>query len=252
MNCDIFVPIRLTNTRLPQKALRELHGKPIIHYLIERLRYATKIRHIVVCTTTLESDNPLVEFLEKNKIKVFRGNEKDILVRFLDAAKQFDTNFFVNVDGDDIYTDPAYIDKIVDEFQKTNTDFIDMIGFPFGLRSVGITINALQKICDLKKTNDTETGYRNFFTKIKLFNTKNIVYDLKTKFPDNLRLSLDYQEDFDLAEVIFKTLGNNFHLLDLLKLFEEKPELLKITDRLVTQWNEHWNTNLTDLSIRDM
>ena len=32
-----------------------------------------------------------------------------------------------DVGADDIYTDPIYVDQVVDEFEKTKADFIDMV-----------------------------------------------------------------------------------------------------------------------------
>ena len=251
-NFDIFIPVRLSNTRLPKKAMKTVNGKPIIKYLIERLQSAKKIRNIVVCTTTNANDDPLVEYLKKEKVMVFRGSEKDILLRYLDAAKNFSTDFIVSVDGDDIYTDPFYVDKVVDEFEKTNADYVDMVGFPFGIASVGIKISALKKICDLKKTDNTETGYRLFFTKNDIFKIRNLELPSHIQFPQNLRLTLDYEEDFLLAQKVFDALGNNFHLEDILELFEKNPELLKITDNLEKRYKEHWNNNLANTSIRDI
>jgi spore coat polysaccharide biosynthesis protein SpsF (cytidylyltransferase family) len=252
MNCDIYVPVRLRSTRLPQKAIKEISGKPVIQYLIERLKTTKKIRNVIVCTTALKDDNPLVEFLEKEKIMVYKGNEKDILDRYLQATKYFDTDFIVSVDGDDIYTDPLLVDRIVSEFEKTKADYIDMMGYPFGLAPVGIKTESLQKICDIKKTDNTETGYRLFFTQTNLFKVLTLKPEFDIKFAKNLRLTLDYNEDFELAKVIFKSLGNNFHVNDLLKLFEERPELLKITDSLQAKYKEHWNKNVADISIRDI
>lgn len=252
MNYDIFIPVRLSSTRLLNKALKDIDGKPIIHYLIDRLKQAKKIRHIIVCTTTNASDDLLVKFLEKNNILFFRGDEQDILTRFLCAAKHFNTDFLVDVGADDIYTDPIYVDKVVDEFEKTEADFIDMIDFPIGIASVGIKTKALEKICKLKKTHNTETGYRLFFTKNKIINVHQLKPQSNIKFPKNLRLTLDYEEDLILAEKILKALGNNFHLNDLLNLFEQKPELLKITENLDKRYEEHFQENLTDTFIRDI
>ena len=252
MNYDIFIPVRLQSSRLPNKAMISLNGKPIIKYLIDRLQHTKKIRKIVVCTTTHESDNKLVEFLKKEKILIFRGSEKDILARFLDAAKQFGTDLIVAVDGDDIYSDPSYVDKIVTEFEQTNADYIHLVETPVGFLPLGIKTSALEKICKLKKTDNTETGYGRFFTENNLLDVRALNPHLKIKFPEKLRLSLDYKEDLDVTREIFGTLGNDFHIEDVLKLLKEKPELLKIISNLEEKWNEHWNKNLSDASIKDI
>ncbi len=210
MNCDVLIPVRTGNTRLPGKALKKIDGKEIILYLVERLKLCKNIRKVIICTTSLSSDDMLSELLTRNNIDYFRGSEKDILDRFNSAAKKFGTDFIINVDGDDIYTDPIYVDQMAQHFENTHDDYIDMIGFPFGFRSVGFSKNALTKICELKDTNDTETGYRDYFTTVDIFKIFNIDYNF-IEFPKNLRLSLDYEEDLDLAKIIFNKLGNNFH-----------------------------------------
>ena len=47
-------------------------------------------------------------------------------------------------------------------------------------------------------------------------------------------------------------LGNDFHLSDILKLFENSPDLLKITENLEKKYKEHWDGNVADTSIRDI
>ena len=249
INCDVLIPVRTGNTRLPGKALKQIDGKETILYLIERLKTCKNIRKIIVCTTSLPSDDLLSELLTRKKIDFFRGSEKDILNRFYLASKKFQTDFIINVDGDDIYTDPTYIDKMAQHFENTSADYIDMIGFPFGFRSVGFSKNALETICKLKDTDDTETGYRDFFTATDVFKISNINYDY-IEFPKNLRLSLDYQEDLNLAKIIFNKLGNDFHLFDILKLFKNTPNLLDVTDNLEMKWTEHYKNNLTNFSLK--
>ena len=251
-NYDIFIPVRLSNTRLPSKAMKLVDDKPIILYLIERVLKSKKIRNVIVCTTTNESDDPLVTLLEKMNILVFRGDEKDILTRYLDASKKFDTDYIISIDGDDIYTDPNYVDEIISIFEKTDCDYVDMIGFPFGIASVGIKVTALEKICKLKTSDNTETGYRLFFTENKIFN----VYELKPSkdfsFPKNIRLTLDYKEDLDLASKIFHELGNDFHLEDIIGLFKKNPELLQLTNNLEERYKQHWDKNVAKTHLKDI
>ena len=74
MDADIFIPATLGSRRLHHKHLREINGKPLIKYLIERLQSCKKIRNIVVCTTNSKIDDLLVSFLQKEGILVFRGS----------------------------------------------------------------------------------------------------------------------------------------------------------------------------------
>lgn len=252
MNIDVFVPVRLGSNRLPKKAMKEVNGKPIIKYLIERLQNTNKTRRLVVCTTTSKLDDELVEYLRKEEIEFFRGDEHDILIRYLNAANEFGTDFIVNVEGDDIYTDPLCVDKIVEEFERTNADYIDIIEMPLGLSPSGIKTDALRKVCSMKKTNNTETGYKRFFTTTNLFHVKHLRLEKVLNFPPNTRLTLDYQEDLDLAREIFKNIGNNFHKEDILSLFKGQPDLLDITKNLEERYSEYYNQNISDISTKDM
>ena len=79
LNADIFIPVRLSSQRLPSKHLKLVNGEPVILKLIRRLEKSKKIRKIIVCTTTHDSDEPLIEILEKQSILYFRGDKNDII-----------------------------------------------------------------------------------------------------------------------------------------------------------------------------
>ena len=55
-------------------------------------------------------------------------------------------------------------------------------------------------------------------------------------FPKNLRLTLDYEEDFELINNIFTKLhkdGKVFILKDILELFKKEPDLAKINEKRI-------------------
>lgn len=250
MNFDIFIPVRLGNTRLPKKALKHCNNKPIILDLVERLSTIKNVRNIVICTTESVSDDELVSLLNSKDILVFRGSEKDTLSRFLGAAQKFGTDVIINVDGDDIYTDPKYIESLIKKFENEKPDLIDMIGFPFGFRSVAFSRDALEKLCMLKNTEITDTHYRDFFIKSELFQVSYLKYD--KKFPKNIRLTLDYPEDYELSKKIFSKLGNNFHLENIIDLFNEEPELLSLTENLDEKWKTHYDDDVQDFTLKKL
>jgi spore coat polysaccharide biosynthesis protein SpsF len=258
MNSDIFIIARMGSSRLPAKHLKIILNKPIILHLIERLRLAKKVRKIVVCTTRKKEDDILVELLKKENIEYFRGSEKDILDRFYQAAKFFQTDIIVDVEGDKIYTDPTYVDKVVEEMEQFNIDYVEgelsdkdlsQIHGIHGFIPAGINVNSLQKIILLKKTENTETGYKEFFTKSKNMKLKYIELDSELKIPEHTRLTLDYQEDFELAIKIFDKLGNFFNAKDVIKLLTNETKLLSITEPLIKKWDKYYKQNLTDNSL---
>ena len=260
MNSDILILARLDNKRLPSKHLQLINDTPMILKLIKRLRMAKKIRKIIVCTTTDQSDDPLVEILESESILYFRGDANDIVKRLLDAANYFGTDLIVDVEGDKIYTDPLFVDKVVDELQNNQVDFV--IGNdspnefnPFnhlihGVIPAGIRKACLEKVYNSKITSNTETGYHEFFTQSDLISKKYIIIDELSE--KNIRLTIDYPEDLELAKKIFQELGDYFHYYDILDLIKKNPMLLKITQKIIDEWKINYKKNVCDLSLKDI
>ncbi len=199
-----------------------------------------------------------ITILEKLEVDFFRGNEKDILQRFLDAANKFDTDIIIDVEGDKIYTDPEYVDKLAFILKTKNVDFI--IGndsktdfnpsnhFIHGIIPAGFTKNSLEEICKSKVTHNTETGYHEFFIKFPNINSEFLVIETND-FLNKIRLTLDYPEDLKLAEEIFGILEPNFSKEELIKLFKENPHLLKITENVDKKWIQNYQENRTKLDF---
>ncbi len=164
MNTAIFVPVRLSSTRLPSKGLLNLHGKPCLQLLIERLKRAKNIDLIILCTTKEASDDNLVDFAKKNGIKWYRGKTSDIIDRYYHAAKEFNVDTIINVDGDDIFCEPSFIERTAKEMMNSDIDFIIWKDLPLGSTPLGVKVEALTKVWKLKETEDTETGWARFFT----------------------------------------------------------------------------------------
>lgn len=253
MNIDIFILARLGSSRLPEKHLKKILGVPVIIHLINRVKKAEKIRKIIVCTTNLKSDDKLCDFLKNNNIEFFRGDSNDVIKRILDAAIFFKTDYIIDVEGDKIYTDPEFIDMISNELQKNYYDYVtgNSLKEKFepshaihGIIPAGFSVDAIKKMYTHKKTNNTETGYREYFLSNE-FKTKFIIPESIIKFPKNLRLFLDYPEDLIMAKEIFEKIGNDFKLEELLKHLEKNPHLCKITENVVDKWIENYNKTKT-------
>ena len=252
-NIDIFILARLDSKRLPKKQLRKIGNETLLKILVNRLRKSKKIRNVVVCTTNKKTDEPLISFLKKEKILYFRGSEKDVLKRLLGAAKKFSTDIIIDVEGDKIYTDSKLVDLIVKQFLDSKNEFV--IGsrnktkfdptdhFIHGIFPAAFKTEILEKVCNMKKTRNTETGYKELFFEKGICKKKFVTLPTKIKIPDEIRLTLDYPEDLELAKQIFSRLGKSFHYNDIIKLYKKNPEIFEITKTISDKWKLNYKKN---------
>jgi spore coat polysaccharide biosynthesis protein SpsF len=229
MKTAIFLSIREKATRLPKKVLLEIKGKTVTEHLIDRLKMAKLPDIIVLCTSTNPNDTVLVDIAKKNNIEYFRGSEDDKLDRYYHAALKFEIDFMIIVDGDDIFCDPECIDNIIRRFKETNADYLRYNDLPVGVTAHGIKIQALKKLLEIKDQINTEV-WAGYFTDTGLFNVVYLEPDEELKHPE-IRMTLDYIEDFRFFEEVFERLYKPkqvFSLSEILKLLEEKPEIADI------------------------
>ncbi len=251
MNIDIFILARSASHRLPKKHLREINGKPVIENLVNRMKKSEYIRKVIVCTTDLSSDDELVNFLNEKNIEYFRGDDKDILKRLLNAAKYHNTDIIIDVSGDKIYTDIDYVDQVSKILQKGEIEFVRGNNsksifdpedhFIHGIIPGGFKVKTLERICKEKKSINTEDGYTEFFTSSDTIKKFYIVPKIDFNVTKKIKLELDYKEDLYLAEKLFGTLKNDFHMNDILEIFSKNPDLIKITDPIIDQWASNYN-----------
>ena len=74
-----IIQARMGSSRLPGKVLMKSdNGKPLLHYVINQLQYCTKVKNLVIATTTNQEDDEIEKFANVNSVSIFRGNEKEI------------------------------------------------------------------------------------------------------------------------------------------------------------------------------
>ncbi|MCG2825295.1 MAG: hypothetical protein L6265_01740 [Thermoplasmatales archaeon] len=230
----------------------KIEGKTVIEHLIDRVKTAKFPKLIALCTTTNPEDEKLADVAERNNIEYFRGNEKDILRRYMDAAMEYNVDFIVNVDGDDILCDPGYIDKVVEQYVKTHADFIKCEGLPFGAVPCGIKVEALKKVCEAKAESNTETGWGTYFTDTEMFNVEVIQAEKDLRHPE-IRMSLDYPEDYEFFKEIFNRLyksGKVFTLREVLTLLKENPKIEDINKNLQKVYWKRFRKTSTKIKFK--
>ena len=227
-----IIQARLGSTRLPGKVLKDLNGKPLIFHVINRLKFCKQIDSIVLATTTNPIDDKLVEWCKDNDIPCFRGDESNVLKRYYDAATKFKADIIVRVTADDPFKDPKVIDSVINMLKNESLDFAFNNcppSFPEGLDTEVFTYDAIKKAFEAKTTDfEKEHVTQYFYHNPEKFNLKNFSYKEDIS---NIRLTVDTDQDFELAEKIYERLTPKeqmFYLDDIISLFNREPALLNI------------------------
>lgn len=140
----------MTSTRLPGKVLKEVLGRPLLAYQIERLRRVRNVHQIVLATTVRSSDEPLIEFCSKESIPCFRGSEEDVLSRYHGAAQEFNADIVVRITSDCPLIDPAVVEAVIEKFVEVPNSY-DYVSnshgrrtFPRGMDTEVFSLETLQ------------------------------------------------------------------------------------------------------------
>ncbi|MDX9924606.1 MAG: glycosyltransferase family protein [Ignavibacteriaceae bacterium] len=237
MNKVVIVQARLGSTRLPSKVLKDLSGKPVLYHVLERIRNAKLVDNIVIATTDLDSDEPLVEYLRENKINYYRGSSEDVLSRYYETALQYKADIIIRITSDCPLIDPIVIDEIINIYlENNNYDYVSntlMRSFPRGLDVELFTFDSLKKSflkAEQKWEREHVTPY--IYTNRDLFNVYNFANKTDQSF---FRWTLDTPEDYQLIKEIYDSLYNEgkiFTTEEVISLFRNRPELIDINKHI--------------------
>ena len=143
-----IVQARMGSSRLPGKVLLTQDGRSILTYIVERLRHTECLDQIVVATTVHPRDDILVEECRRHEIDCFRGSEHDVLARYLGAAIMTAAEIIVRVTGDNPFTDPGSIDRVVNHILETGAEYVLENGLPVGTAGEALTRRLLARMAE--------------------------------------------------------------------------------------------------------
>lgn len=124
MRIAAIVQARMSSQRLPGKVLHRVAGKPLLGYLVERLRRCQTLDSILLATSVSAADDAIAYFCDSQGVPCHRGPLDDVAGRFLGALEQTRADAFVRVNGDSPLLDPHLIDVAVTRFKGRDADIV--------------------------------------------------------------------------------------------------------------------------------
>ena len=83
----IIVQARMGSTRLKNKMLLPLAGKPIIYRIVERLKRVKKAKKIILAIPNKKENNEIKNIFKNDDVIIFQGSENNLVERYYLAAK---------------------------------------------------------------------------------------------------------------------------------------------------------------------
>ena len=201
----IIIQARTNSQRFPKKVLYKLENKPIIVHVLDRLKKSKFKNNLIVSTSDKSSDDRLVQLLKKKKIKIYRGNLKNVSERLYETALKLKEKYFVRVSGDSPVIDVKILDKLIEIFKKKKYSNYDIITnvfpktFPKGMSFEIIKREIISKNMKFMTENEKEHVTTYFYKNSAKFKIKNLENFNKKKY--NLDLTLDKKIDLKRIKI---------------------------------------------------
>ncbi|MFM1853059.1 MAG: hypothetical protein RL164_377 [Bacteroidota bacterium] len=210
----IVIQARTGSNRLPNKILLDFfEGKSIIELLIEKIKINFCDLPIILATSVARNDRKLVKIADKYKIFSFQGNEKNVLLRFIDIVNRYDFTHIIRICSDNPFMNMEGIrnliknldDKSIDYLSYCNSRGVPVIRTHLGLFAEVVSVKALNIANNIHEDIKYQEHVTNYIYEnptrfsIKLLPCLDEVFDRQ-----DIRLTLDDNDDFKNLSFLYK------------------------------------------------
>ncbi|MGL5786746.1 MAG: cytidylyltransferase domain-containing protein [Bacteroidales bacterium] len=247
MKAGVIIQARTGSTRLPNKILLDfVNGERIIDILLQNLKKALPDIPVIVATTTSPNDIIFEEIAQRNGVLCFRGDEQDVLNRFIKAAEHFDIDTIIRVCSDNPLLQAESIQKLIEAYKNNPCDYVSF-SFPdnlpvikshLGLYPELTTLQTLKKV----QVMTSEKIYREHVTnyiyahpeafKINLLELPAFLQERK-----DIRFTVDTQLDFETMQKLYSLYHGelNGSLENLVNWIDVHPDIYEIMSKNIKE-----------------
>jgi len=231
----VVIQCRYDSRRLPGKILKKIKsGLTCLEFIVQRLNKAKY--NCIVATTDRDIDLPIVrevnEMIDTGRYKyligAYMGDYENIMNRLYNASDGYE--YFIRITGDDILVDMDILNEMAEQAMNDGYDYM----YPYDLiRGCDCDIfkrSAVKEAMKLYKT-DKVSSIEFLFRNDKF---KSGRFEVPETYKQEIRLSMDTDDDWKLIEVIFNKLhsmNQNFTTWDIVELFSRNEFMKDINKR---------------------
>lgn len=231
----VIIQARLASTRYPRKILKPIYKeKTVLDLLLENL--GTLNIKLVIATTFNKLDKAIIETAHKHGVDYFRGDENNVLKRYIDCAKEYGINQIIRITSDNVFVQPDLIKPLI-KLEDSDYDYAsyhignkNVVLTHWGFFGEFVTLKALKKVISKSSDKkDLEHVTRYIYNHPYNFNLNflNVPPELER---NDIRLTIDIKEDFEICKDILNYLFRNnieMNYKNILNYIDSSPSLLE-------------------------
>jgi spore coat polysaccharide biosynthesis protein SpsF len=203
-----IVQARTTSSRFPGKVLADLGGQPVLAWVLRRA-LAASVDDVVVATTVNVTDDPVVAIAEREGARWFRGDEGDVLGRYVGAAREAGAEAVVRLTADCPMLDSEVVDRVIDAlWAPPAVDYSANVierTFPQGLDAEAMFFDVLLRTRRMAVSPEAREHVTWFIREERpdLFEHRSVTADTDDS---DLLWSIDHPEDLERVRALFESL----------------------------------------------
>ena len=218
----IVIQARLASTRYPGKILIPIYKeKTVLDLLLENLK--TLNVKLVIATTFNESDEPIIDTARKHGVDYFRGDENNVLKRYINCAIEHGINHIIRITSDNVFIQPDLIKPLI-KLENSDYDYVsyqirnkNVVLTHWGFFGEFVTMKALENVIN-KSSDKRDLEHVTYYI-------YNHPHDFNLSFlnappeldRDDIRLTIDIKEDYGVAVDLAVVVNRLAHHVILLK-----------------------------------
>lgn len=236
MDYLVMIQARCGSTRLPNKVLKDLCGKPALQRMIERVKRSKRADEVMVVTSIEKNNLPILKLCSELDVRVGIGSEDDVLDRFYQTAKLLRPQYVIRLTADCPCFDADLLDMAIDGMDA-DADYRAMTSESFadGLDLEIMKFSALEKAWkEANHSFEREHVTQYIVRHPELFKLQD--FESPIGFFGNHRWTVDEPEDFEVVSRIYShfmstDLKDNFTYKDILVFMKDHPEVYEINKK---------------------
>ena len=255
MDYLVMIQARCGSTRLPNKVLKDLCGKPALQRMIERVRRSKRVDEVMVVTSIEKNNLPILKLCSELGVRVGIGSEDDVLDRFYQTAKLLKPKYVIRLTADCPCFDADLLDQAIEGMDE-DADYRAMTSESFadGLDLEIMKYSALEKAWkEANHSFEREHVTQYIVRHPEIFKLQD--FESPIGFFGNHRWTVDEPEDFEVVSQIYShfmstDLKDNFTYKDILEFMKDHPEVAEINKKYTR--NERLEKSIREDHIVDI